>query len=134
MAYFTNFLKIFFKKGEIDMKFNFKKALERSRTPEGKAEDFLRETLNVIKKMNSFDELSFKLTSFLTSKHAAPYSIYSVVENGNVLYKLYPIRDYSEALAIFYAIESQLEREGFSLERVNENEKSRIIGHFKIKI
>lgn len=132
LAYFTNFLKIFFKKGEIDMKFNFKEALEYARTPEGKAEYFLKETLKVIKKMSPFDELTFKLTSAMSSKQAAPYSIFSIAQNGNILYKLHPIQDYDEAIAIFYAIESQLEREGFSLEP--SNGKCQIMKHFSIKI
>lgn len=97
------------------MSFNFKEALEHSRTPEGKAEDFLKESLKVIKKMTPFNELSFYVTSFSGAK-VAPYTIYSVAQNGNIVYELKPIQDYEETISIFQAIETELQKEGFSFE------------------
>lgn len=114
------------------MHFNFKQALQHSRTPEGKAEDFLQGTLNVIKHMHPFDELSFHLTSALTSKYASPYSIYAVAKNGNIVYTFDPIEDYDESILIFNAIENELKQEGFTIH--HENAHLCKIKSFKIEI
>ena len=114
------------------MNFNFKQALQHSRTPQGKAEDFLQGTLNVIKHMSPFDELSFHLVSALTSKHAAPYSIYAVAQNGNIVYTFDPVQDYNEAISIFEAIELQLYQEGYFIQQ-KDSDLHRIKG-FKIEI
>ena len=101
------------------MHFNFKQSLEYSRTPEGKAEDFLKGILDVIKHMQPFDKLSFHLASALTSKHSPPYSIYAVAKNGNIIYTFDPIYDYNEAILIFNAVESKLQSDGFDIHSEN---------------
>lgn len=114
------------------MHFNFKQALQHSRTPEGKAEYFLQELLNVMKHMTPFNELSFHLVSALTSKHAAPYSIYAVAQNGNIIHTFDPVQDYDEAISIFEAIELQLSKEGYFIQQKDDHLPK--IKSFKIEI
>ncbi len=111
------------------MAFNFKQALEKSRTPVGKAEEFLEETLKVIKKMDSFSELSFSFSGF-NGRNVPPYTIYSIAENGNILRLINQIQNYDEALSIFKAVERLLEKD-YSIVLL---QKPKTLSSFKITI
>jgi len=108
------------------MNFNFKQALEEIRflqTPEGKAEEFLRLTINTIKPsidVNCIEKLCFEIYGEGNEKHPFCYKLYAYYyySNGNTprsskICCSKPFYDRDEVLLVYDTIKNKLKEEGF---------------------
>lgn len=149
--FLQKFSKKFLEKGMRLMKFNFKEALEEIKflqTPKGKAEEFLRTTIDTIKTsldVNRTESLCFEIYGEGDKQQPACYKLNAYYYHGighiphsNLICFSPPFYKKEEVLLVYDIIKNKLKEDGFKTEETSLDfcggEYYHLIKGFKIKI